>query len=86
MLLRHLYIVAAVGVTSALINEVKRETKSSTFYQISLQDAINNSMSIKIGERSHNVASISKRSTLCDVTYINFVVCRLGLASQGVTF
>jgi hypothetical protein len=41
-------------------------------------------MSIKIGERNHNVASISKRSKGCDVTYINFVVCRL--ASQGVTF
>jgi hypothetical protein len=51
-----------------------------------LTGVINNSMSIKIGERNHNVASISKRSTLCDVTYINFVVCRLGLASQGVTF
>jgi hypothetical protein len=51
-----------------------------------LTGVINNSMSIKKGERNHNIASISKRSTLCDVTYINFVVCKLGLASQGVMF
>jgi hypothetical protein len=85
MLLRHLYIVAAVCVTSALINGQKRD-KELNVLSNQLTGVINNSMSIKIGERNHNVASISKRSTLCDVTYINFVVCRLGLASQGVTF
>jgi hypothetical protein len=41
-------------------------------------------MSIKIGEKCHNVASTSKKSKGCDVTYVNFVVCRL--ASQGLTF
>jgi hypothetical protein len=41
-------------------------------------------MSIKIGEKCHNVASISNKSKGYDVTYVNSVVCRL--ASQGVTF
>jgi hypothetical protein len=84
MLLCHLYIVVAVCVTSALINESKERQRAQRF--IKLTGVINNSMSIKKGERNHNVASISKRSTLCDVTYIKFVVCRLGLASQGVMF
>jgi hypothetical protein len=57
MLLRHLYIVASIGMTSALI---KRETKSKNVLLNRLTGVINNSMSIKIGERNHNVASISK--------------------------
>ena len=61
MLLRHLYIVATIGMTSALINRSKRETKSKNVLLNKLTGVINNSMSIKIGERSHNVASISKR-------------------------
>jgi hypothetical protein len=56
MLLRHLYIVAAVGVTSALINKSK-EDKELNVLANKLTDAKNDSMSIKIGEKSHNVAS-----------------------------
>jgi hypothetical protein len=70
--------------TSALNQSAKIMTKSKNVLLNELTGVVNNSMSIKIGERNHNVASISKRSTLCDVTYTNFVVCRL--ASQGVTF
>jgi hypothetical protein len=43
-----------------------------------------NSKSNNQGEKCHNVVSINKRSKGCDVTYINFVVCSLGLASQEV--
>jgi hypothetical protein len=48
-------------------------TKSKNVLLNKLTGVINNSMSIKIGERNHNVASISKRSTLCDITYINLL-------------
>jgi hypothetical protein len=84
MLLRHLDIVATLGMTSALINRSKERQRAKNVLLNKLTDVINNSMSIKIGERSHNVASISKKSKGCDVTYVNSVVCRL--ASQGVTF
>jgi hypothetical protein len=49
-------------------------------------DVINSSKSIKRDDKSHNVAGINKRSRRCDVTYINFAFCSLGLASQEVTF
>ena len=78
------YIASAIGMTSALINRSKERQRAKNVLLNKLTGVINNSMSIKIGERNHNVASISKRSTLCDVTYINFVVCRL--VSQGWTF
>jgi hypothetical protein len=45
-------------------------TKSKNVLANKLTDILNNSMSIKGGERSHNVASISKKSKRCDVTSI----------------
>jgi ribosomal protein S7 len=59
MLLRHLYIVAAIGVTSALINESKERQRAQRLAN-KLTDAKNDSMSIKRGEKSHNVASQSR--------------------------
>jgi hypothetical protein len=84
MLLRHLYIVATLGMTSALINGSKERQRAKNVLLNRLTGVINNSMSIKIGERNHNVISISMKAKGCDVTYITFVVCRL--ASQRVTF
>jgi hypothetical protein len=40
------------------------KTKSGTFSSNKLTDAINNSMSIKIDDKSHNVAGINKRSNM----------------------
>jgi hypothetical protein len=48
-------------------------TKSKNVLLNKPKGAMNDSMSIKIGEKSHNVASISKKSRLCDVTYTNLV-------------
>ena len=57
MLLRHLYIVATLGMTSALIQRSKCKTKSKNVLLNKLTNAINNSMSIKIGEKYHNVCN-----------------------------
>ena len=63
MLLRHIYC-CCNGDDVSLIFRSKLETIEWNVLANQLTDAINNSMSIKIDDKCHNVASISKRSKL----------------------
>jgi hypothetical protein len=59
-----LYIVAAMMMMSALFFRSKTRQIEWNVLANQLTDAINNSMSIKIDDKCHNVASLSKRSKL----------------------
>jgi hypothetical protein len=78
------YIVAARGVTSALViscferERAQRFTKQAFICDQWLKPIIRD-------DKSHNGASQNKWSRRCDVTYIIFVA-GLGLANQEVTF
>ena len=60
MLLRHLYYFCSRCDVS-LNQRLKMMTKSKNVLSNQLMDAINNSMSTKIGGDSHNVLGISKK-------------------------
>ena len=63
MLLRHLYYFCSRCDVS-LNQGSKMVTKNKNVLSNQLMDAINTSMSTKIGEKSHNVLGISKKSRL----------------------
>jgi hypothetical protein len=72
--------VAATEVTSAL-NQVSLKDKEKDVLSNKLMDVINNSKSIKSGDKCQNVLSQARVLDRYDVTY-NVVVLGLGLASQ----
>jgi hypothetical protein len=67
-------------VTSAL-NQVSLKDKEQDVLSNKLMDVINNSKSIKSGDKCQNVLSQARVLDRYDVTY-NVVVLGLGLASQ----
>jgi hypothetical protein len=84
MLLRHLYF-CCNDVTSSINFLGQRKIMSETFCQISLKMQ---SITQSLSQWMTNVTTLyaKQEDKACVVTYINFVVCNLGLASQEVTF
>ena len=65
--------------------QVNLKGKEHNVLPNNLIDIVNSSKPIKKGDKVKMLMS-KQENKACDVTYINFVVCNLGLASQEVTF